>query len=76
MGSSSDTILSLDLGTTAIKVGLFAASGKLLQMAVREQELLFPQENRVEQSLTHTWELVCQAAGEIFSKQDPNCLVC
>lgn len=72
MGSSSDTILSLDLGTTAIKVGLFAASGELLHIAVREQELLFPHENWVEQSLTHTWELVCQATGEIFSEQDPN----
>jgi xylulokinase len=72
VGNSSDTILSLDLGTTAIKVGLFNASGELLQLAVQEQELLFPQTDWVEQSLTQTWELVCQAAGEIFSQQDPN----
>jgi xylulokinase len=71
MGSSRSTILSLDLGTTAIKVGLFATSGELLCLASREQQLLFPQSDRVEQSLTDTWQFVCQATKEIITDQDP-----
>jgi sugar (pentulose or hexulose) kinase len=71
VGTSSETILSLDLGTTAIKVGLFAASGELLHLAAREQKLHFPEEDRVEQDLSHTWKLVCEATGKIFSNHDP-----
>ena len=72
MADSSDTILSLDLGTTAIKVGLFSASGELLSLATREQQLHFPPPDWVEQSLQDTWQLVCQATAEVFSEQDPN----
>ncbi len=71
MGTNDTLILSLDLGTTAIKVGLFSASGNLVRLAAREQQLLFPHPNRVEQSLPATWNLVCDAAREILSEIDP-----
>jgi xylulokinase len=72
MGNSGDTILSLDPGTTSVKVGLFSASGELLQLASREQQLLFPQTDWVEQSLTHTWQLLCQATNEVMNDRDAN----
>lgn len=68
MSPGNELILSLDLGTTAIKVGLFSASGELLHLAAREQQLIFPAPNRTEQSLTRTWELVCDAVQEIVSQ--------
>lgn len=71
MRNSGDTILSLDLGTTAIKVGLFATSGELMCLASRDQQLLFPQTDRVEQSLSNTWQLVCQGTSEVLLDQDP-----
>ena len=70
MANSGDTILSLDLGTTAIKVGLFATSGELRRLASREQQLLFPQSDWVEQSLADTWQLVCDAAREVLADFD------
>ena len=71
MRNSGDTILSLDLGTTAIKVGLFATTGELICLASREQQLLFSQTDRVEQSLSKSWQLVCQATSEVLLDQDP-----
>jgi xylulokinase len=67
VAKQDETILSLDLGTTAIKVGLFSPSGDLLRLAAREQQLIFPEANRVEQSLTRTWQLVCDAVREVLA---------
>ncbi|MCC7359282.1 MAG: hypothetical protein IT317_07390 [Anaerolineales bacterium] len=64
-------ILSLDLGTTAIKVGLFTAAGDLLRLAAREQRLLFPGPGRVEQSLAATWQLAGEAARELLTGLEP-----
>jgi xylulokinase len=70
-----DFILSLDLGTTAIKVGLFTISGDLFHLAAREQQLIFSETNRVEQSLTQTWQLVCDAAREVLEGVDTRCVL-
>ena len=70
MGSPGELILSLDLGTTAIKVGLFSTSGILLRLALREQSLNFPQPNRVEQSLVQSWQLVVEATREALADVD------
>lgn len=70
MERRGDFILSLDLGTTAIKVGLFTATGDLLHLATREQQLIFPGANRTEQSLTETWDLVCDASREALADVD------
>ncbi len=52
--------ISLDIGTTAIKVGLFTAGGKLLSIEKREQKLIFPKQGRVEQSMQDTWRLISE----------------
>lgn len=72
MRPQGDYILSLDLGTTAVKVGLFTVSGDLIHLSVREQQLIFPSQNRVEQSLMDTWDLVCSAVREVLIEIDPN----
>jgi xylulokinase len=71
MATSIKCILSLDIGTSAIKVGLFSVDGKLLALATREPNLTFPQPNRVEQSLQESWDLICQATDEILSEVQP-----
>lgn len=71
MGTQGDLILSLDIGTSAIKVGLFTASGAMLGVALREQKLIFPQSGRVEQSLTESWDLLCAATRELLTDSDP-----
>ena len=70
MGSPGEMLLSLDLGTTAIKVGLFSTSGALLRLAIREQSLRFPEPNRVEQSLVQSWQLVVDATREVLADAD------
>jgi xylulokinase len=70
VGKKGDLILSLDLGTTTIKVGLFSASGDLIKVASREQKLIFPQPDHVEQSLTVSWHLVSDATKEVLSDVD------
>lgn len=70
MGTKSELLLSLDLGTTAIKVGLFSTAGTLLSLALREQSLSFPQPNRVEQSLVQSWQLVVEATREVLADVD------
>ncbi len=63
-------LLSLDVGTTAIKVGLFAADGALLKLASREQRLTFPEPGRVEQSPAEGWRLLAECAREVMSRYD------
>jgi xylulokinase len=64
-------LLSLDVGTTAIKVGLFAADGALLKMASREQALTFPEPGRVEQSPVDGWRLLAECTHEVMAGYDP-----
>ena len=61
-------ILSFDIGTSAIKVGLFSISGSLASFASREQKLVFPHPGCVEQSLNETWKLLIDATSEALSK--------
>ena len=58
---SARLLLALDLGTTAIKVGLFSVTGDLLRVETRDQKLLFDGRGRVEQSPLETWDLVGDA---------------
>lgn len=67
MQSNADLILSLDLGTSAIKAGLFSTSGELVSQASREQPLLFPETDHVEQSPTTTWRLMVEATREVLA---------
>lgn len=71
MVNKGELILSLDIGTSAIKVGLFSTAGDLIHLASREPNLTFPQANRVEQSLQESWDLICEATREILSEVEP-----
>lgn len=66
MNATSPLVLSLDLGTTAIKVGLFSAEGRLLRVETREQRLIFLDGERVEQSPKETWELIADAIRQVI----------
>ena len=64
------TILSLDIGTTAVKVGLFSTGGELLHSASREEQLSFPAPGRVEQAPLETRKLIVEAVREIVGMVD------
>ncbi len=63
-------LLTLDVGTTTIKVGLFSADGQLIRMASREQSLVFPAPGRVEQSPRVAWMLMAEATREAVAGSD------
>lgn len=74
MSRSEGLLLSLDIGTTAIKVGLFSIEGNLLRLALREQTLIFPRPGRAEQDLFTTWRLVAEACHEVLANRNANSL--
>ncbi|MFH1081451.1 MAG: FGGY family carbohydrate kinase [Pseudomonadota bacterium] len=51
-----DLILSIDLGTTAVKVALFGKSGDLVALSTQEYSLLTPEATVVEASVDTYWE--------------------
>lgn len=65
-------ILSIDIGTTAIKVGLFSADGKLVQKAMREQQLEFLGGGYVEQSPLKTWDGILEASRQVLQGYPPS----
>lgn len=68
INTAKKTVLSLDIGTTAVKVGLFSITGELLAIQTREQKLLFPIPGRVEQNLKDTWCLITDCVQEIVKE--------
>src|SRR5512145_3368408 len=69
-----DYLLALDIGTTAIKVGLFRSDGTLAGMATREQRLTFPAPGRVEQSPQGAIDLLAQGVAELLAGADPDAI--
>jgi xylulokinase len=59
--SQRQLVLSLDIGTSTLKVGVFDLDGNLVHVESREQELILLSDNRVEQSLAETWEKITDA---------------
>jgi len=66
-----ELIIALDIGTTALKTGLFSTKGNLLQLEEREQKLLFYENERVEQSPYDTWQLIKNSIHSIVKQHDP-----
>ena len=64
-----DRILSVDLGTTAIKVALFDDHGALLAKASREYELSTPSALEVELDVEQYWNAFKQGVAEILTAQ-------
>ena len=69
-------LLSLDFGTTAIKVGLFSPSGALFRMESREQPLLFPDHGKVEQSPKGSWETMVGTVRHLMKGLSPSSVSC
>jgi xylulokinase len=72
MTTSKKTVLSLDLGTTSLKGGLFSVEGDLLGIETREQELLLLEGGRVEQSPQETWKLIGDVVRQVIADHDPH----
>lgn len=64
-----DRILTVDLGTTAIKVALFDAHGALLAKASREYELSTPSTLEVELDVEQYWIAFKQGVAEVLAAQ-------
>lgn len=56
-----DSLIGLDLGTTAIKAGVYALDGQLLASAACEYGLITPRPGWVEQDPRQWWQLSVQA---------------
>lgn len=72
MSSNMRYVLALDLGTTAIKTGLFDVNGTQINRAVREHKLAFPKPGWAEQPLTITWNLIKECVREMMDGYTPN----
>lgn len=71
MNTNRPLLLSFDLGTTAIKVGLFSAKGILLGVVTHEQRLVYKKGDRVEQSPRETWKLIADATRQVMQGYSP-----
>ena len=60
-------LLGVDLGTTAIKAGLFAENGELIHEATENYDLMYPAPNFVEQTPEVYWKAFCIALKKIVS---------
>ncbi len=61
------TLLGLDIGTTAVKVGLFAEDGRLLAAAGEEYRLRTPAPDRAELDPERYWEATRTAIGRAIA---------
>ena len=62
--------LGLDLGTSAVKVGLFDAEGNLLRRARRPYPLYTPRPGWAEQEPQEWWQATCAALRETLAETD------
>ena len=63
-------LLGLDLGTSAVKVGLFDAEGNLLRRARRPYPLYTPRPGWAEQEPEEWWSATCDALREALAGMD------
>jgi xylulokinase len=68
-----DTLLSLDVGTTAAKCVLFDLAGSELATTESAFQLATPQPDWVEQDPEHIWSAVITALSEIGANQAQDC---
>jgi xylulokinase len=66
----SRLFVGLDLGTSAIKAGLFDEAGQLLRLARRGYRLYAPHPGWAEQEPGEWWEATCAALREMLSGAD------
>lgn len=63
-----DKILSVDLGTTALKMALFDEHGKVLALSTREYKLLTPTALAVELNVETYWAAFKEAIADVLQK--------
>ena len=61
-------ILSIDVGTTSIKVGIFGIDGRLKAISTQEYSLLTPSSNMVELPADIYWEALKKGIREVLKK--------
>jgi len=66
MSEVGDLLIAFDIGTTALKVGLFSTGGDLLCLETREQPLEKHSSGKVEQPALGTWGLMKDAVNKIM----------
>jgi len=65
-------LLSIDVGTTSIKVGLFTTNGKLKAMSTQEYTLLTPSSNMVELPADVYWTTLGKGIKDVLGKSEAN----
>ena len=65
-------LLSIDIGTTAIKAGCFSIDGKMIASAYLEYPLIKTKRWQVEQDANLWWKLAVRVIKEVLSKIDSN----
>jgi len=63
-------LLSIDVGTTSIKVGLFTTNGKLKAMSTQEYTLLTPSSNMVELPADVYWMALGKGVKEVLDSSE------
>ena len=61
-------IIGLDLGTTALKIGIFDQNGELVGVSTQEYQLITPQVNYVEEDLEVYWNSFRTGLNELLTK--------
>ena len=67
---AKDYLLSIDVGTTSIKVGLFQSDGKMKVMSTQEYGLLTPSSNIVELPADVYWASLCKGVREALDESE------
>ena len=70
-GRGAPLFVGLDLGTSAVKVGLFDLAGRVLHLARMPYPLHTPQPRSVEQHPLDWWKATCAALRETLTGVDP-----
>lgn len=63
----SKLILSIDIGTSAIKVGLFSVAGELIKVITKENPLIFIKNGKVEQNPALSLKIIIEAVNQLIA---------
>jgi xylulokinase len=68
MKGPCESLLSIDIGTTSVKVGLFDLEGTLVSLSTREYSLATPGDHRVELDVDVYWNAIVEGVREVRTK--------
>ena len=67
-----NSILSIDIGTTAIKTGLFSIAGDMIAFDSQENPLIFLKNGGVEQNPYSSWEIIVNSVKRLTQNINKN----